>query len=123
MWRWLGVPVAGLSVLAFFELARLPMEAWPDALMGSSWQQCPWRVVALSIPVFAGLCIAFRRQAPTDLTAAGAAAGLLAGGVAATFYALACTESSAAFVLVWYSAGIGISTGLGALLGPKLLRW
>jgi hypothetical protein len=122
-WRWLMGPVVGLAALAAFELLRLPMSAWPQAMMGSSWQQCPWRVVALSIPVFAGLCVAIRRQAPIDLRATGAAAGMLSGAVAATVYALACTESSAAFVLVWYSLGIALATAIGALLGPKFLRW
>ena len=122
-WRWLMGPVTGLAVLATFELLRLPMSAWPQAMMGSSWQQCPWRVAALSLPVYAGLCVALRRQAPTDLRSAGAAAGLLSGAVAATVYALACTESSAAFVLVWYSFGIALATAIGAMLGPKLLRW
>jgi hypothetical protein len=121
--RWLAFPVVGIAATALFELTRLPMSAWPHAVMGSSWQECPWRIATLSIPVFAGLCIALRRQAPTDLRAAGAAAGLLSGAVAATSYALACTESSATFVLVWYSVGIAVATATGAILGPKILRW
>lgn len=122
-WRWVAAPVAGLALLALVELARAPMNNWPDMVMGSSWAQCPWRIVALSVPVFIGLCVIIRGQAPTDLRAAGAAAGLLSGAVAATAYALACPESSAAFILVWYSAGIALAMGIGALLGPKLLRW
>ncbi len=121
--RWLTLPVGGLATMAIFELLRTPMSAWPHAMMGDSWLQCPWRVAALSIPIFAGLCVALRRQAPTDLRAAGAAAGLLSGALSATSYALACTESSAAFVLIWYSGGIMVATMLGALLGPRLLRW
>ncbi len=122
-WRWLAAPIAGLALLALAELARAPFDNWPDMLMGKSWSQCPWRIVALSVPVFVGLCVVIRRQAPTDLRAAGAAAGLLSGAVAATAYALACPESSAAFILVWYSGGIALATAIGALLGPKLLRW
>ena len=29
----------------------------------------------------------------------------------------------ALFVLTWYSLGIALATGLGALVGPRLLRW
>jgi hypothetical protein len=122
-WRWITAPVAGLGLLALMELARHPMTHWPRMVMGESWAQCPWRIAALSIPVLLGLCVAIRSQAPTDLRSSGAAAGLLSGAVAATAYALACPESSAAFILVWYSLGIALATGLGAVLGPKLLRW
>jgi hypothetical protein len=121
--RWIALPVAALALLALAELSRTPMDHWSHMLMGESWAQCPWRIAALSVPVFLGLCIAIRTQAPTNLRASGAAAGLLSGAVAATVYALACTESAAAFILVWYSLGIALATGLGALLGPKLLRW
>jgi hypothetical protein len=122
-WRWIAAPVAGLALLALTELARAPMTNWPDMVMGNSWSQCPWRIVALSVPVFIGLCVVIRGQAPTGLRASGAAAGLLSGAVAATAYALACPESSAAFILVWYSAGIALASAFGALLGPKFLRW
>lgn len=122
-WPWVAAPVVGLGLLALAELARAPMAHWPDMVMGQSASQCPWRIAALSLPVFAGLCHAIRGQAPTDLRASGAAAGLLSGAVAATAYALACPEDSAVFILVWYSTGIALATGMGALLGPKLLRW
>ncbi len=122
-WRWVAAPVAALALLALTELSRAPMDHWPRMVMGDSWSLCPWRIAALSVPVFIGLCVAIRKQAPTDLRASGAAAGLLSGAVAATAYALACPESSAAFILVWYSAGIALTTLIGGLLGPKLLRW
>jgi hypothetical protein len=62
-------------------------------------------------------------MAPTRLRLAGAAAGLLAGGVAATVYGLHCQEMTAAFVVTWYSLGVAASVAVGALLGPRLLRW
>jgi hypothetical protein len=80
-------------------------------------------VLRLAIPIFIGLLWAYRRLAPTRLRAAGAAAGLAAGASAATLYCLHCPETSALFVLTWYSLGIAMMTAIGALLGPRLLRW
>jgi hypothetical protein len=80
-------------------------------------------VLALSLPIFVGLLWSYRRFAPTHLRAAGATAGLSAGAWAATLYCLHCPEVSAMFVLTWYSLGIGLATLLGALVGPRLLRW
>ena len=80
-------------------------------------------LVALSIPIFAGLLWSFRRLAPTHFRAAGAAAGLSAGGWAATIYCLHCPEVSAIFVLTWYTLGIALAASVGALMGPRLLRW
>ena len=75
------------------------------------------------VEFFGGLLLALRWLAPTRLRAAGAAAGLAAGAWAACLYCLHCPETAAPFILVWYSAGITLATGLGALLGPRLLRW
>jgi hypothetical protein len=91
--------------------------------LGSTWQRCSLRIAALSVPVFAGACLAIRQQAPLRLRATGALAGLVSGGIAATVYALACNESGAGFVLVCYTLGIAISTSFGAITGPYLLRW
>lgn len=122
-WRWLTVPAVALAALAAWQLASTPTVDWPALTLGGSWDKCPWRIAGLALPVMVGLTVAVRRQAPVRLRRTGAAIGLLSGATAATFYALACTESSAAFVLIWYSVGIGLATGLGALLGPRLLRW
>ena len=91
--------------------------------LGRSWTSCPWLVLMLSAPIFAGLLWSFRKLAPTRLHAAGAVAGLGAGAWAATIYCLHCPEVSAIFVLTWYSLGILLAAGIGALLGPRLLRW
>jgi hypothetical protein len=84
---------------------------------------CPFYVLALAVPIFAGLLWSFRRLAPTRLRAAGAAAGLAAGAWAATIYCLHCPEASAIFVLTWYTLGIVLAAAIGALLGPRVLRW
>ena len=123
-WLWLlAVPVAALAALAVGELIRTPMQGWPALWMGLSWKMCSTRVATLSLPIFAGLMIAFRRLAPTKLRLTGAVAGLAAGACGATLSCLHCPEVSAVFVLTWYSLGIAVAAGIGALLGPSLLRW
>ncbi len=92
-------------------------------LMGETWTTCPRNVVMLSMPALAGGLWALRGLAPTNLRAAGFCAGLLAGALGAMGYALACAEASATFVAVWYSLGILLTGLLGALAGPRLLRW
>ena len=117
------IPVLLLAGIGIGELARTPTREWLAMWLGRSWAQCPWLVLTLSLPIFIGLLWSFRRLAPTQLRAAGAAAGLAAGAWAATIYCLHCPEVSAIFVLTWYSLGILLAASFGALLGPRLLRW
>jgi hypothetical protein len=120
---WLVLPVGGLAVMAAIELARSPFSQWHTVWLGHSALYCSRRITLLSLPIFTGECIALRNLAPTHLRAAGATAALAAGACAAILYGLACDETSATFVLTWYSLGIGLATGAGALAGPSLLRW
>lgn len=121
---WLtAIPIALLAAIGLFELARTPPADWLAMWLGHSWKSCPWRVASLAVPIFAGLLWSFRQLAPTRLRAAGAASGLTAGAFAATVYCLHCPEVSAIFVLTWYSLGIALAALVGALLGPRLLRW
>jgi hypothetical protein len=119
----LAVPVLVLAGIGIGELSRTPSEDWLAMWLGKSWMVCPWLVLAISVPIFAGLLWSFRKLAPTRLRAAGAAAGLAAGAWAATIYCVHCPEVSALFVLTWYSLGILLAAGAGALVGPRLLRW
>lgn len=123
-WLWLILmPVALLAALAVAQLAVTPRAAWQTLWLGNSWQHCSLAVALLSLPVFAGFLWAFRSLAPTRLRLAGAVAGLAAGASAATLYGFHCPETSALFVLTWYSLGIVAAMAFGALLGPRALRW
>lgn len=121
---WLtAIPEFFLAAVGVVELARTRRADWLAMWLGRSWVQCPWFVLLFAVPIFVGLLWSFRRLAPTRLRAAGAAAGLTAGAFAASVYCLHCPEVSAVFVLTWYSLGILLATLVGALLGPRLLRW
>jgi hypothetical protein len=54
---------------------------------------------------------------------AGAAAGLLAGGLGATVFAMHCTNDSPLFVAIWYALAIGLMSMFGLLIGRHALRW
>lgn len=91
--------------------------------LGHSALACPLTVLLLAMPALAAVLWALRGLAPTRPRAAGAAAGLLAGAVGATGYALACNELSYSFVATWYTLGIALAGALGAWAGPRWLRW
>ena len=127
-WLWVIVlPFAALAIIGGVQMARVPQGQWQAQWLamwlGHSWKVCSTLVFVLSLPIFGGLLWSFRRLAPTRLRLAGATAGLAAGGWAAMLYCLHCPEVSAIFVLTWYTLGIAMACGLGALLGPRLLRW
>lgn len=117
------VPVFVLADIAAWQFYFTASSLWPKLILGDSARVCSTYIFLISIPVFAGLLVAFRRFAPTRLRAAGAAAGLAAGGIAASVYSLHCPEVGAAFVLIWYSLGILAAALAGAVLGPLVLRW
>lgn len=123
-WLWLAlVPVALFAVKSAQEMMSAPATDRMDIWVGTSAALCPAIVLALSLPIMATLMYAARSLAPTRLRLTGAVIGLASGGAAATIYCLHCPEATATFVLSWYTLGIALATGVGALLGPKLLRW
>ncbi|MDZ4322226.1 MAG: DUF1109 domain-containing protein [Phenylobacterium sp.] len=116
-------PVAIVAMMAAGELMAAPESARAHMVLGRSFMQCFVTIPILAVPVFLGLLAAFQRLAPVRLRLAGAAAGFLAGAAAASVYALACPENTAAFMVTWYTAGMAVSALVGAALGPRLLRW
>lgn len=118
-----ALPVALLAAVALVQLALTPPDAMMPAWLGHSSRDCGMRIVVLSLPIFAGLMIAFRRFAPTRPRLTGAVAGLAAGGVGATLYGFACPETSAMFVVTFYTLGLAMATLVGLIVGPRFLRW
>jgi hypothetical protein len=121
--RWLAAPVLGIALLAALQMARTPGGEVRRLVMGHSAAVCPWFIAAASAPVLMALIWAVRGLAPTRLRLAGALVGLTGGGLGALVYSLHCPEVGAPFVAIWYSLGILIPCLVGALLGPRLLRW
>ncbi|CAG9201351.1 putative anti-sigma-F factor NrsF [Paraburkholderia sabiae] len=97
-------------------------ERWA-VVLGHTWRTCPFNILLLSLPTFPAVFWAVKSLAPTQLRLAGAVAGLLASSTATIVYCLHCPEMSPAFWSVWYAIGMLVPAGIGAWLGPKLLRW
>ncbi|MEW6449108.1 MAG: DUF1109 domain-containing protein [Pseudomonadota bacterium] len=117
------LPFIVIMMLAGLMLAAAPHGSWDRMLIGDRWLECLISIPTIAIVPFAAVVWTVRRMAPTDLTRAGALAGLVAGGISATAYALHCTDDSLPFVALWYGGTIVFCTLAGAKLGPRLLRW
>jgi hypothetical protein len=120
---WLSAAPLLLAAAVLLELALVPVSSWTTKLVGTNWYICLTMVPLLSLPLLAAALATLRHGAPTRPMLSGAAAGLFAGGLAATIYAAHCTDDSPLFVATWYTIAIGIVATAGALIGRQLLRW
>jgi len=118
-----AAPFVILWLIAALTLLNTEPAARVDSILGNTWPTCVPEIALLALPAFAATFWAMRGLAPTRLALAGAAGGLMAGGIGAMIYALRCPEMEAPFLAVWYVAGIAANGVAGALLGPRLLRW
>jgi hypothetical protein len=123
-WGWLllipaGIIAAGIAGEMMMPL-RLPAMT---RLIGSNSRICMTAIPLMSLPLLAGALIGLRHGAPARPALAGALAGLISAGLAATLYASHCTDDSPLFVATWYLIATAMVTALGALLGAKVLRF
>jgi hypothetical protein len=120
------LPFVAVWIAAFAALLLSPPEMRAAMLRGAtavSPARCLLCIIGFSAVPLIALIRVLRGCAPTQLSACGALAGLVAGGLGAAAYAVACLSDSVPFIAVWYGAAIALYAGLGALLGPRLLRW
>lgn len=122
-WPAAMAPVLLIWALALFDWNMAAPADRSAMLWGPTWRSCAFNILALAMPTFVAAIGALRSLAPTRPALAGAAAGALAGGVGGAVYAVHCIELASPFLAVWYVAGIALPVALGALLGPRLLRW
>nr|WP_245355651.1 DUF1109 domain-containing protein [Rhizobium leguminosarum] len=120
---WLALIFAAMTAFAAVQLMMAPTETYPVLILGSSALHCPLRILGFAMPVYAGMVWSLRRAAPVHLHLAGFVAGIAAGAAGAWVYSWFCTENGMPFVLIWYSLGILLTGALGAVTGPRLLRW
>lgn len=121
--RSLVVPALLIGGALAIELAVVPRNVWGQRLIGANAKVCLTAIPLMAIGPLAAFLLALRSSAPTAPRRAGAAAGLVAAGLAATLYAAHCSDDSPLFVAVWYSLAIALVVAAGAALGPRVLRW
>jgi hypothetical protein len=122
-WASLAAPVAVAWVGMAVVLAHAPTDARVALLLGHTWRVCPILIALLSTPTFLAMLWAVRGMAPVRPRVTGAAVGVLAGATATVAYCLHCPEMSPAFWSTWYPLGMAIPAAIGALIGPRVLRW
>jgi len=116
-----AIPFIVVIVLALYQFATLQRNEPPHP--HDTWFECLWQIPALAVPAFVILAVTVRRLAPTNLVRTGAYIGLLAGGIGAVGYAFHCRDDDVAYVALSYTFAILEMVLIGALLGPRVLRW
>lgn len=119
----MAVPFLAVMAIAAVNLLLSPPSHWQHMLVGNQWLVCLISIPMIAIVPFGLIMWAIRLAAPTNLRRTGALAGLVAGGISATAYALHCTDDSLPFVALWYGGTVILCTVASAVLGPRLLRW
>jgi hypothetical protein len=121
---WLLAAPLGFLVVGIIADLLVPQRlSWSARLMGSNSRTCLTAIPALSLPLLAAALVALRHGATTRPALAGAVAGLLSAGLAATLYASHCPDDSPLFVATWYTLATALVTAIGALAGSRLLRF
>ena len=123
-------PLLAISLLFFAALSATVVAfavthptTWGGMVFGPQWAACLICVPLFALAPFASLIWALRKGAPTNLVLTGAIAGLVAGALGAAVFAIHHPAGSIPFILIWYGGPIVLCALVGAILGPRLLRW
>ena len=107
--------LAAAAIIVSLHLAR------PEAeLRGWVWLLA---IPAMSLPLLVAALVGLRHGAPSRPAVAGAIAGMVSAGLAATLYASHCTDDSPLFVATWYTLAALAVAAVGALAGSRVLRF
>jgi hypothetical protein len=117
-----GAPLV-LTLGVVTEMFALPSSTWFPTMVGTNAWGCIIFVPILSALPLIVMLLVLRRGATTRPALAGAVAGLVAAGIAATFYATHCQNDSPLFLAAWYVLATLFVAAVGAVLGTRLLRW
>jgi hypothetical protein len=120
---WIAAPLAALLVFIAGDLAFNDDGNMAERAIGKTGLDCIASLFALSLAPLAAFLYGMREGASTRPGLAGALAGVSAGALSASFYALHCVEDSALFVGLWYGLGIALVGVIGYLAGQRFLRW
>jgi hypothetical protein len=118
-----GAVVLIMWILAAMTLLSAASQTRVELLLGTTFAVCPFLIAFVAAPLFLSILWILKDLAPTRLRWAGAGAGFAAGSIGALVYTLHCPELATPFIGTWYLLGMLIPTAIGALLGPRVLRW
>jgi hypothetical protein len=123
-WAWLLLIPAGFLALGIGSEMMMPQRLpMMTRLVGSNSKVCMMAIPLMSLPLLAAALVGLRHGAPARPAVAGAVAGLLSAGLAATLYASHCTDDSPLFVATWYTIATALVAAIGALAGSRMLRF
>jgi hypothetical protein len=123
-WRLLLLaPLAILGLAIGGEAMQPQRTSMLTRLVGHNSMLCLTAIPVLSLPLLIAALIGLRRGAPSNPTLAGALAGMIAAGLAATLYAAHCVDDSPLFVATWYTLATGVVAAIGAVAGRRVLRY
>ena len=123
-WAWLLLIPAGLLAGGIASEMMLPQRLpMMTRLIGNNSRVCLTAIPLISLPLLAAALLGLRHGAPARPAVAGAIAGLVSAGLAATLYASHCTDDSPLFVATWYSIATALVAAIGALAGSRVLRF
>ncbi|HEV7277044.1 MAG TPA: NrsF family protein [Devosiaceae bacterium] len=121
--RWLGLAPALLAIGIGVELLLQPTAQWQMLAEGKNSLVCLTYIPLIGLGPLGLLILGLRRGAPTRPGLAGVVAGLVAGGIAASFYAAHCTDDSPLFVATWYTLAVAMLGAAGGIAGRLFARW
>lgn len=119
------VGVLGLGMLAalVYGLSTSSLSEIGALLDTRDFENCLVSVPVLAALPLGGALWALKAGAPRSPALAGAAAGLLAGGLGAAVYSLHCPHDPLMYFLPAYGGAMLIVVALGAVIGGRVLRW
>ncbi len=120
---YLAIAPALIIMAVIVELLVLPPDTWAAKVIGTNSMVCLTYIPLIGIGPLTIFLLGLRHCAPARPALAGAVAGLLAGGISATFYAAQCTDDSALFVATWYTIAIAGLALVGAAGAHRFARW
>lgn len=112
-----------LILTAIVVLSLAGPSGWSAMIFGPQWAACLMCIPLAAVVPFLSLVWYLRNEAPTRLRLTGAVAGMVAGAIGATAFALHHPGGSLPFVALWFGGPLLLCALVGAVLGPRLLRW
>ncbi|WP_322014631.1 DUF1109 domain-containing protein [Paraburkholderia sp. J12] len=122
-WFAVVLPMVAVLLAAGGILVATPPGYRLQLMLGTTWRTTTADVVLLSLPSLAVMLFTMKKLVPTRLALAGAGAGLLAGAQGLLVYSLYCSEMAVPFWGIWFVLALAITTGMGATVAPRYLRW